>query len=110
MLYELLCQPENRIVLCHTTDLRVIKPLEGTKNPHIYVVEFQCPRDKLYSINLCSEGHLDLVHYADPRLSILNQPLRQEFLEVLIERLQTYDHLTYEDFLREIGEESGQGI
>ncbi|MBI4744592.1 MAG: hypothetical protein HY776_07240 [Actinobacteria bacterium] len=104
MLYELLCQPERKIVLCHTTDLRTIKPLEGTVTPPIYIVHFQCPKDKLYSVNLCSSGHLDLINYADSRLRLLSEPLRQEFLELLIERLMKYEELTLEDFLREIEE------
>lgn len=102
MVYELLCQVENKIVLCHTTDLRAIKPLEGTKSPPIYVVEFQCPKDQVYSINLCTSGHLDLIYYSDERLRLIEQPLRQELLGLLMEKLQTYEHLTYEDFLREI--------
>ena len=102
MVYELLCQAENKIVLCYTTDLRAIRPLKGTKSPPIYVVEFQCPRDKTYSLNLCTSGHLDLIYYSDERLCLIKKPLRQEILELLMKRLQSCEHLTYDDFLREI--------
>lgn len=101
-MYELLCQAEQKIVICHTTDLRVIKPLEGTSTPPIYIVHFQCPKDKLYSLNLCTAGHLDLINYSDPRLSQLSEPLSQAVLEALLERLTGYEELTYEDFLGEI--------
>ena len=103
-MYELLCQAEQQLVICHTTDLRLIKHLEGTKTPPIYVVQFQCPRDNLYSLNLCTAGHLDLLHYSDDRLKLLNEPLSQQLLSVLLEKLETYEQLTYDDFLREVGE------
>ena len=103
-MYELLCQAEQKVVLCSTTDLRTIKHLEGTKRPPIYVVHFQCPRDHLYSLNLCTAGHLDLIHYSDDRLQILSQNLSQQLLEVLLDKVEQYDSLTYDDFLREIDE------
>jgi len=102
MIYELLCQAEEKVVLCNTTDLRSIKPLEGTKSPPIYIVYFQCPRDKLYSLNLCTAGHLDLIYYSDPRLRLIDQPLGQQLLDLLLAKLDGYDQLTYEDFIREI--------
>ena len=102
MIFELLCQAEQKVVLCNTTDLRSIKPLEGTKTPPIYVVSFQCPRDSLYSLNLCTAGHLDLIHYSDPRLKLIGQSLSQQLIELLLERLESYDKLTYQDFLSEI--------
>lgn len=101
-MYELLCQAEQKVVLCDTTDLRLIKPLEGARTPPIYIVHFQCPRDKLYSLNLCTAGHLDLINYSDPRLRSLNAPLSQKLLELLLEKLETYERLTYDDFLREV--------
>ena len=104
MLYELLCQAEQKVVLCNTTDIRAIKPLEGAKTPPIYIVHFQCPRDQLYSLNLCTAGHLDLINYSDDRLRLIDQPLSQELLELLLAKLETYDRLTYEDFLKEIDE------
>ena len=102
-MYELLCQAEDKLVLCHTTDLRVIQPLEGTKSPPVYIVQFQCPRDRTFSVNLCSSGHLDLVYYSDPRLELLSKPMRRQFLAILLERLQRTQSLTYEDFLKEMG-------
>lgn len=104
MLYELLCQAEKKVVLCNTTDLRAIKHLEGTKTPPIYIVHFQCPHDKLYSLNLCTAGHLDLLHYSDTRLQLIERPLSQQLLEVFLEKLEKYDQLTYEDFMREMDE------
>ncbi len=104
MLYELLCQAEQKVVLCNTTDIRTIKPLAGAKTPPIYIVHFQCPRDQLYSLNLCTAGHLDLINYSDDRLRLIDQPLSQELLELLLAKLETYDRLTYEDFLKEIDE------
>ncbi len=101
-MYELLCQAEQKIVMCHTTDLRLIKPLEGSKTPPIYIVHFQCPRDNLYSLNLCTAGHLDLLNYSDDRLRTLSEPLSQQLLEILLEKLRTYEQLTYDDFLREV--------
>ena len=103
-MYELLCQAEQKVVICHATDLRLIKPLEGTKTPPIYIVHFQCPRDKLYSLNLCTAGHLDLLNYSDSRLQLLNEPLSQQLLEMLLHKLEKYEQLTYEDFIREIDE------
>ena len=102
MIYELLCQAEQKVVLCHTTDLRSIKPLEGTKSPPIYVVHFQCPRDKLYSLNLCTAGHLDLIYYSDARLKQINPDLNQQLLELLLDKLEKYERLTYDDFLHEV--------
>lgn len=102
MIYELICQAEQKVVLCNTTDLRSIKPLEGSSKPPIYIVHFQCPHDKLYSLNLCTAGHLDLIHYSDERLRLIEQPLSQQLLELLLKKLETYDRLTYEDFIREI--------
>jgi len=104
MMYEFLCHAEKRRVLCHTTDLRRIQPLEGAERPPIYVVHFECPNDHLLSLNLCTAGHLDLVYYSDPRLESLSALVRQEFQGLLIARLESYDQLTYKDFLREIGE------
>ena len=103
-MYELLCQAEQKVVLCSTTDLRTIKHLEGTKTPPIYVVHFQCPRDSLYSLNLCTAGHLDLIHYSDDRLHMLSQSLSQQLMGMLLEKLEQYESLTYEDFMREIDE------
>jgi hypothetical protein len=103
-MYELICQAEQKVVLCSTTDLRSVRPLEGTKTPPIYVVHFQCPHDDLYSLNLCTAGHLDLIHYSDPRLRLIDRPLSQQLLGTLLEKLESYDRLTYKDFLREIDE------
>lgn len=102
VIYELICQAEQKVVLCNTTDLRVIRPLEGTKAPQIYIVHFQCPHDGLYSLNLCTAGHLDLIYYHDERLKLIEQPLSQQLLEMLLEKLEKSDHLTYEDFMNEI--------
>lgn len=104
MIYELLCQAEQKVVLCNTTDLRSIRPLEGAKAPPIYIVHFQCPHDKLYSLNLCTAGHLDLIYYSDKRLKTVDSGLNQQLLEVLLDKLEKYDKLTYQDFLSEIDE------
>ncbi len=103
-MYELLCQAEQQLVICSTTDLRLIKHLEGTKTPPIYIVQFQCPRDDLYSLKLSPAGHLELLHYSARRPKLLDEPLSQQLLSVLLEKLETYEQLTYEDFLREVDE------
>lgn len=104
VLYELLCHAEHRLVLCHTTDLRRIQPLAGTQTPPIYVVQFECPNDHMMSLNLCSAGHLDLINYSDPRLMLLTAQIKQELQELLLSRLEKYNLLTYEDFLKEVGD------
>ena len=107
MIYELLCQAEQRSVVCHTTDLRRIQPLHGSSTPQIYVVQFVCPNDRLTSLNLCTAGHLALIHHTDDRLQLLSTELHSDLLEVLMERLDSYEELSYEDFLREVDQASG---